>query len=87
MVTHDIGLKNFGHRIVRVVDGKINNEYLVNEKEREECVRKLYERIDLKKGIREGAQENESNQSKTVYRKPTDYKIKKANRVKEEDKV
>ena len=78
MVTHDVGLKNFGHRIVKVVDGKINNEYLVNEDERNDCIQKLYERLQNQSGLREGVK-SLSNQedSHTVYRKITDYQIKK----------
>ena len=45
MVTHDINLKYFADRVVRVVDGKINNEYKIDLKNRIEVMKKLYERI------------------------------------------
>lgn len=79
MVTHDVALKNYGHRIVRIVDGKINNEYLVSEKDREETLQKLYERLDMKKGLREGVetQKLDEKNSHTAFRKVTDYKIKR----------
>ena len=90
MVTHDVGLKNYAHRVVKVVDGKINNEFLVDVKDREECVRNLFERLDKKLGIREGVnsnnilknkdeeeEKNEQKNSKTVYRKIDDYPIKR----------
>lgn len=82
MVTHDVGLKNFAHRVVRVVDGKINNEHIVSVEEREDCVKKLLERLDKKAGIREGAQGTGAVGSKTEYRKVMDYPIKQFNKNK-----
>ena len=90
MVTHDVGLKNFAHRVVKVVDGKINNETIVPKEDREECVRQLFERLDKKIGIREGTESsnisknvgNVEQNSKTVYRKPDDYPIKRFNKEK-----
>lgn len=86
MVTHDVALKNYAHRFVRVVDGKINSEHLVSVKDREECVKKLYDRIDSKRGLREGAEgKNKENQgNRTTYRKVDDYQIKKFQRKKNE---
>lgn len=92
MVTHDVALKNFAHRVVKVVDGKINHETLVSKEEREECVRQLYERLDKKIGIREGTESsnlknnvgNVQGNSKTVYRKIDDYPIKRFGKKKEE---
>ena len=90
MVTHDVGLKNFAHRVVKVVDGKINHETIVPKEDREECVRQLFERLDKKIGIREGTESsnisknvgNVEQNSKTVYRKPDDYPIKRFNKEK-----
>ena len=56
MVTHDVFLKNFGQKIVRVIDGKIHHEIDVPIKDRKECIRQLYERLEKKMGIREGTQ-------------------------------
>ena len=56
MVTHDVSLKNYGQKIVRVIDGKIHHEIDVPIKDRKECIRQLYERLEKKMGIREGTQ-------------------------------
>jgi len=56
MVTHDVSLKNFGQKIVRVIDGKIHHEIEVPIKDRKECIRQLYERLEKKMGVREGTQ-------------------------------
>ena len=64
MVTHDVSLKNFGEKIVRVIDGKIHHEIDVPIKDRKECIRQLYERLEKKMGIREGTQS--SNISKNI---------------------
>jgi len=57
MVTHDINLKYFGDRVVRVIDGKINNEYKIDLQIKFDMVKKLYDRIENLSalGIREGA--------------------------------
>ena len=88
MVTHDVALKNYGQKIVRVIDGKIHHEINVPIKDRIECIKQLYERLESKIGIREGTQSsninlnsngnnNISNISKTVHRKMDEYPIKK----------
>ena len=79
MVTHDVALKNYAHRFVRVVDGKINSEHIVSTEDREDCVKRLYERIESKRGLREGAEgKSDGNKaSRTTYRKVGDYAIKK----------
>ena len=64
MVTHDVSLKNFGEKIVRVIDGKIHHEIEVPIKDRIECIRQLYERLEKNIGIREGTQS--SNISKNT---------------------
>ena len=96
MVTHDVALKNYGQKIVRVIDGKIHHEIKVPLKDRKECINQLYERLEQKMGIREGTQSsvlsrnieennintssNENKSTKTVYRKNDDYPIKKFNK-------
>ena len=65
MVTHDVSLKNFGEKIVRVIDGKIHHEIEVPIKDRIECIRQLYERLEKNIGIREGTQS--SNISKNTH--------------------
>lgn len=97
MVTHDVALKNYGQKIVRVIDGKIHHVIDVPLKDRKECIKQLYERLEKKMGIREGTQSsnisknsdgnniNDSNSkenSRTVYRKIEDYPIKKFNNQK-----
>ncbi len=59
MVTHDVALKNYANRVVRVVDGKITNEYSIDENIRNENIKELKERIANKSiGLREGASIN-----------------------------
>jgi putative ABC transport system ATP-binding protein len=70
MVTHDISLKNYGQRIVRVIDGKIHHEIDVPIKDRKECIRQLYERLEKKMGIREGTQS--SNISNNIIEEEND---------------
>ena len=70
MVTHDISLKNYGQRIVRVIDGKIHHEIDVSIKDRKECIRQLYERLEKKIGIREGTQS--SNISNNIIEEEND---------------
>ena len=98
MVTHDVSLKNFGQRIVRVIDGKIHHEIDVPIKDRKECIKQLYERLEKNTGVREGTQssdisrnkehigdvsgDNQKKESKTVYRKIEDYPIIKFNKSK-----
>ena len=64
MVTHDVALKNFGEKIVRVIDGKIHHEIEVPIEDRKECIKQLYERLEKNMGIREGTQS--SNISKNI---------------------
>ena len=101
MVTHDVALKNYGQKIVRVIDGKIHHEIKVPLKDRIECIKQLYERLEKKMGVREGTQSSvlsrnideknintnskENNRSRTVYRKIEDYPIKKFNKKNKTD--
>ena len=63
MVTHDVNLKYYADRVVRVVDGKINTEYQIEPEKKFEMMKKLYERIENPTlvGIREGAISQEMN--------------------------
>ena len=63
MVTHDINLKYYADRVVRVVDGKINSEYKIDLKMKYDVMMKLYERIENPNavGVREGAVSQEIN--------------------------
>lgn len=47
MVTHDVGLKNFAHRVVHMTDGKIHRVAPVASKDREEIIGQLDARIDI----------------------------------------
>ena len=85
MVTHDVGLKYYGNRVVRMVDGKISKIEDIDPQERNECKAKLRSRIENKEiGLREGisaeaVEQIETGQNtKTFVRKVTDYKIKKS---------
>lgn len=77
MVTHDVGLKTYGNRIVRMMDGKIQAITDTNPNERKEAILKLEERVahkDFK--LREGAEGVlEADKSHTYTRKISDYKI------------
>ncbi len=62
MVTHDVALKNYGNRVVRVVDGKITHEYLIDEAVRKDNIKELKERSANKSiGLREGVSTNTNN--------------------------
>jgi putative ABC transport system ATP-binding protein len=82
MVTHDVSLKNFGEKIVRVIDGKIHHEIEVPIKDRIECIRQLYERLEKNIGIREGTQS--SNISKNTIEENENNSI---NNTKKESKT
>jgi putative ABC transport system ATP-binding protein len=83
MVTHDVGLKTYADRVVKVVDGKINNYQLIPREVKEESLLKLNERISNGTNtLREGADFKSQNiledyGSNTFLRKVSDYKIKK----------
>ena len=47
MVTHDVSLKNFANRVVRMADGKIHKVEDVNTQLRGDMVRNLNERVGL----------------------------------------
>lgn len=43
MVTHDVALKNYANRVVRMVDGKVNAIETIPTEKREENIRALNE--------------------------------------------
>jgi len=90
MVTHDVALKHFGNRVVKIVDGKVNSIETIPRELREDSINKLNERINNIQtlGIKEGGKNSEwtpaddgsSNYNKpsmTFVRKITDYSIKR----------
>lgn len=78
MVTHDVGLKNFGTKVIRMLDGKISHKFSIDPSDRKTCIDKLNERLLNKNlGIREGASGSEGRGTKTFVRKLEDYKILK----------
>merc|ERR1712113_646652 len=54
MVTHDVGLKTFAHRVVRMADGKIHKIQTTPPEARNGIIRSLSERV---KAIHEGTQQ------------------------------
>ena len=78
MVTHDVALKSYGNRVMRMMDGKIFSINDINKEEREINIKKLKERVNSNNlELREGVSNNNQrgNQNKTLYRKLEDYKI------------
>jgi energy-coupling factor transporter ATP-binding protein EcfA2 len=59
MVTHDLNLKNYAHRVIRIADGKVPGEEHIDLRIRERYVAELDERVNNpgkeKLTIREGA--------------------------------
>lgn len=45
MVTHDVALKNYANRVVRMVDGKVNKIEEIPPKKREDNIRLLNEQV------------------------------------------
>ena len=43
MVTHEVNLKNFCHRVVRMIDGKIQRIETISEETRSTAVEQLYQ--------------------------------------------
>lgn len=66
MVTHDVALKNYAQKIVRVIDGKIHHEVNVSLKERKECIKQLYERLEINMGVREGTQSSDISKNNLI---------------------
>ena len=47
MVTHDVSLKTFANRVVRMADGKISKIEEINPHSRSELIRHLNDRVNL----------------------------------------
>lgn len=90
MVTHDVALKYFGNRVVKIVDGKVNSIETIPNDLRQDSINKLTERINNIQniGIKEGGKNSEwtpvddgmsnfNKPSMTYVRKVTDYAIKR----------
>ena len=45
MVTHDIGLKNFAHRVVRMADGKVAKIQVIADNVRNDMINELNQRV------------------------------------------
>lgn len=91
MVSHDLNLKNYSNRVIRIADGKSIGEELINRDVREKHIADLYERVNNPKKekltIREGAdylqsKDGKSLESELVERFPT--KLSKATAVRTE---
>lgn len=55
MVTHDVSLKTFANRVVRMADGKIAKIEEIHKEQRHEAIRHLTERVDaIHRGVSEG---------------------------------
>ena len=46
MVTHDVGLKTFANRVVRMADGKINKIQEIPPEDRAATIKHLNDRVD-----------------------------------------
>ena len=46
MVTHDVALKNFAHRVVKMADGKVNRIIDIDPKARQGLINELSKRVD-----------------------------------------
>lgn len=55
MVTHDVGLKTFAHRVVRMADGKVHKIQTTPVESRNKIISDLNSRV---KAIHEGTSEN-----------------------------
>lgn len=81
MVTHDVGLKNYGNRVVKIVDGKLHSESSIAQDDRDFAIYNLKERIKNidKLSLREGAEHEQmvEKSSKTFYRTVADYAIRR----------
>ncbi len=68
MVSHDLNLKNYAHRVIRITDGKAPGEEVIDPKMREKHIADLYERVNNprkeKLTIREGADYSQSKDGK-----------------------
>lgn len=46
MVTHDVGLKTFAHRVVKMADGKVNKILTIPSAARQEIIASLNKRVE-----------------------------------------
>merc|ERR1712079_665671 len=46
MVTHDVGLKNFAHRVVKMADGKVNKILSIPPQARRDIINNLNKRVE-----------------------------------------
>jgi len=69
MVTHDIALKNFAHRVIHMVDGKVFKVETVKEKVRQEMDNELDRKIEQERmeGLRIVKPETEIRDPDTYY--------------------
>jgi len=72
MVSHDLNLKNYAHRVIRISDGKMMGEEIISRKAREQHYKELCDRIDNpdkgKLSIREGADYLQSKNGEDMER-------------------
>jgi putative ABC transport system ATP-binding protein len=47
MVTHDVGLKTYANKVVKMADGKISKVFDVDVEERSSMIRHLNERVSM----------------------------------------
>jgi len=80
MVTHDVGLKNYAHRVIWMRDGKIQRIEMVPKHKRDELIQKTERDLDEiqkkraeKRSTSSDNGSNNNNKIKSEYRKPTDY--------------
>eukprot|EP01125_Pyxidicula_operculata_P003758 TRINITY_DN1505_c0_g1_i2.p1 TRINITY_DN1505_c0_g1~~TRINITY_DN1505_c0_g1_i2.p1 ORF type:complete len:241 (-),score=64.56 TRINITY_DN1505_c0_g1_i2:43-765(-) len=70
MVTHDVGLKNFAHRVIWMRDGKIQNVEKISQKRRNQRIQELHnEYEEIKKGLKQARTKFQN----TFIRRPEDY--------------
>lgn len=62
MVTHDVNLKYLSHRVLKVLDGKIIGEELIDSRIREEHTNALRQKLAGMNEKEEGGQESRSEQ-------------------------
>lgn len=85
MVTHDVGLKTFANRVVRMADGKIHKIQEIDPALRHEQIRSLTERVKaihsgstkdvltIREGIREQDEETSKLGTKSTFPIPENY--------------
>ena len=54
MVTHDVGLKAFAHRVVKMADGKVNKIKTIPSSARQEIISNLNKRVEAIHAGRQG---------------------------------